>query len=313
MRFQASLALSTLLLFSPALGSAAAQEGPPVAAPKQAPVADARAADRAAVRKALDSFAKTFAARDAKTLAAHFTAEGEFQNVQGTTLRGRETMERAFAEFFAKTPEVKAEVQPESMRFLSADSAIDEGLVIVQRGAAEPATQARYTALVVREDGAWRLAMLKESPIAEGPSIADLGWLIGQWKSVSGEGAEIQTTYAWDAGQKFIHARFTVKEAGLGMTLSGTQVIGLDPATGLVHSWTFEDNGGIGEADWHRDGDHWVLDAAGTLADGRTIMLTNVLRRVNHDTITWQSVNRTLGDIELADLAPIKVTRMKSP
>ena len=263
-----------------------------------------------AIRQAFDSFAKAFEARDAKLLGAHFTTEGEFQNVKGAQLRGREALEQAFTQFFSQTPEVKAQVHSESLRFLSADSAIDEGTVTVQRGPAEPATNARYRALVVREGGVWRLAMMSESPAGEEPSIASLDWLIGQWKSTSGGGAEIQTTYAWEPGKKFIRVQFTLTEKELA--LSGTQMIGLDPATGLIHSWTFEANGGIGEADWSRDGDHWVLDAAGTLADGTTLRETNVLRRINEETFTWQSIDRLLNDEELADLAPVKVTRMKT-
>jgi CheY-like chemotaxis protein len=48
-----------------------------------------------------------------------------------------------------------------------------------------------------------------------------------------------------------------------------------------------------------------------TLPDGRTIKQTNVLRRINDDTVTWQSVDRVLGDDEIPDLAPVKVTRVK--
>ena len=110
--------------------------------------------------------------------------------------------------------------------------------------------------------------------------------------------------------KKFIHVQFTSKATD--RVLSGSQVIGLDPATGMIHSWTFEHNGGIGEADWMRDGDHWVLDAAGTLADGRALTETNVLRRVNNDTFTWQSINRSLDDVELPDSAPVKVERIKT-
>lgn len=306
MRIGACLVFCTILL----AGAGRIATGGESKAKQPSAAPDARAEDRAAIRKAIDSFAKVFAARDAKALAAHFTAEGEFQNVQGVKLRGREALERAFAEFFSKTPEVTAEVRSESLRFLSTGSAIDEGSVTVQRGPANPATKARYTALVVQEGGSWLLASLSESPAEDQPSIADLGWLVGKWESAGAGGAEIETAYAWDPGKKFIYMRFTRKETDLA--LSGTQVIGLDPATGIIHSWTFETSGGIGEADWSRDGDHWVLDAAGTLADGRTLTETNVLRRVNDDTFTWQSVNRTLGDAELEDLPPTKITRIKT-
>lgn len=310
MRITACVVLGIVLFSIANSGLCAAQEGKQVPAQQHSDPAGARTDDRTAIGETLNSFVKTFAARDAKALAGHFTAEGEFQNVQGMKLRGREALEGAFAAFFSQTPDLKAEIARQSLRFLSNDSAVDEGLVTVRRGPVEPATTARYTALVVREDGVWRLAMLSESPTTNEPSIEDLGWLIGQWKSAGGEGAEIQTTYSWEPGKKFIRMQFAIKESALA--LGGTQIIGLDPATGMIHSWTFEANGGVGEADWHRDGDHWVLDAAGTLADGSSLVETNVLRRVNEDTFTWQSINRLLNDAELADLAPVKVTRVKT-
>ena len=293
-----------------AVGEARPNVGTEPRAPQLPAAPDARTEDRAAIRDAMASFAKAFEDRDAKALAAHWTAEGEYQHAEGTQLRGRKALEQSFAEFFSKTPEVKAEVHPQALRFLSSVSAIDEGTVTIRRGPANPATKANYTALFVRESEGWRLAMLSESPAEDKASIEDLGWLIGQWKSTPAGGAEIQTTYSWAAGKKFIHVQFTIKEAEL--SFSGSQVIGLDPATGVIHSWTFEANGGIGEADWNRDGDHWVLDAAGTLPDGSSLIETNILRRVNDDTFTWQSINRTLDNAELADLAPVKVTRIKA-
>jgi uncharacterized protein (TIGR02246 family) len=278
--------------------------------PKIQPAAtDVHAKDRTAIRDAMTSFAKAFEARDAKKLAAHWTAEGEHQTVRGATVRGREALEQGFGEFFSATPEVLADVQPEALRFLSKDAAVEEGVVTVRKGSTAPAAKARYRALLVREEDRWRLASLSESP-DDSVSLGDLGWLVGEWKSTSGGGAEIRTTYTWDANRKFIHVQFSIKEAD--RTLSGKQVIGVDPATGMIHSWTFEANGGVGEADWSRDGDHWVLDAVGTLPDGTTLRQTNILSRVNADTFTWQSTERTLDDSELADLAPVKVTRLKA-
>jgi uncharacterized protein (TIGR02246 family) len=269
---------------------------------------DARSEDRAAIRAALDSFVKAFESRDAKALAAHWTAGGEYHPLEGARVRGREPLEKGFTAFFARTPEVKAKIHHEALRFLSNDTAIAEGSVNVQRGSLEPTTNARFSALVVREGGHWLVAQLSESP-GDAESIQDLAWLVGEWKSKDKQGAEIQTTYSWHPNKKFLQAQFTIKEKGL--TLSGSQVIGVDPATGAVHSWTFEADGGVGKADWSRDGDHWLVDASGTLTDGRTLTETNILRHVNDDTFTWQSVDRHIGDETLPDLAPVKVTRVK--
>ena len=273
-------------------------------------VTDARAADRTAIRAAMDSFAKAFESRDAKALAAIWAEEGEYENEEGVSVRGRENLEKSFAAIFAMTPELTASVKPRSVRFLSRDSAIEEGLVTIRRGPTAAPTTAGYSALFVREDGKWALTQLHEVPDEEPTTVADLAWIVGEWKSVTGSGAEIQTTYSMSQSKKFINVRFSIKENEY--SLSGSQVIGVDPATGQLHTWTFESDGGIGSADWNRDGDHWVLSASGTLANGTTITETNVVRRINDETFTWQSINRMLGDVPLPDLAPVKITRVKS-
>lgn len=122
-----------------------------------APAADSRAADRKAVRAAMESFVKAFEARDAEALAGHWTTEGEYQNDNGAVIQGRDALVRAFGELFARTPEVKADVRPQSLRFLSSDLAFEEGVARIRRGATAPIEAARYQALFAREDGAWRL------------------------------------------------------------------------------------------------------------------------------------------------------------
>lgn len=252
----------------------------------------------------MDAFNK----RDAQALASRWTAVGEYENTQGVNLRGREALAAAFAEFFAASPDVVAQVSASSTRTVAQGAAIQEGDVTVRRGPVEPVTRARFTAIYVNEGGQWLLASLREEPINE-MSIEDLEWLIGEWKSSGGEGVEVHTIYAWDKARKFVHARFSRVEPGL--ELSGQQIIGVDPATGGIRSWTFTSDGGVGEADWNHDGDHWVLDAVGTLPDGRELSETNILRRVNDSAITWQSVERRLDETPLDDLAPMKVTRVK--
>ena len=74
-------------------------------------------------------------------------------------------------------------------------------------------------------------------------------------------------------------------------------------------SWTFESGGGFGEATWNRDGDRWLAAATGTLPDGRALSATNILTRVNRDTIRWASVDRTIGSEILPDGEEITLVR----
>lgn len=306
MKFRRLVALTlpaTLLMFA-GIDSTFAQVGRTHAG------ANDRAEDRAAIRAAMDSFARAFEARDAKALAAHWTDEGEYQSDEAAPIKGREKLAAAFAPLFAAHPKVKATNQAESLRFVSRDGAIEEGIVTINRGSSEPASKARYTALFAREDGRWKLAQLTEVAIEE-TTLDELAWLVGEWKSKE-QDTEVATTYAWEGeNKKFLRVKFSIKEKD-GRTLGGSQFLGVDPASGEIRTWTFEAAGGIGEGVWVRDGDHWTVEAAGTTADGRSMTATNVLRRINDDLFTWQSISRKLDDQEIGDLAPVKVTRVKA-
>ena len=274
----------------------------------QEAAADPHQKDRDAIASFMQSFVKSFESRDAKQLAAHWTTEGEFENAFGVVVQGQSALEGAFAESFAKTPEASAKLQQESLRFLSKDSAIQEGTVSIRRGPTQPSTEANYSASLIREDGKWLLTQMTESPFDE-VSMENLEWLIGEWKGSSGQEAELLISYAWEPNKKFIRVKLSRTEKDLVIT--GTQVIGINPATGQLHSWIFEADGGIVEAVWSRDGDSWVLSASGTLADGQTILETNVFRRIDDDTITYQSIGRVVDDVQRADLPPMRVTRVK--
>ncbi len=137
-----------------------------------------------------------------------------------------------------------------------------------------------------------------------------MDWLIGRWEAKS-DAVDVRTTYEWDEGRNFIRAHFTIKEKDKDAALSGTQLIGKDPRTGLLHSWLFESDGGFGEAVWNWDGKQWRLDAAGVEADGGETSATNLLTPLDKDSFTWHSIDRKSGDEDLPDIAPVKVTRAK--
>jgi uncharacterized protein (TIGR02246 family) len=267
-----------------------------------------RPADRAAIAAAMQEFVQTFERGDAKSLANFWTEEGEFVGGDGTSVRGRAALAKAYAGFFAKNPKAKVEVDRDSVRFLSRDTAVEEGHFKMRKDKAEAPVSARYSALHVREGGKWLLALLRDWP-DEGDSLRDLDWLIGSWEAKR-DGIEIHTTYEWDENKAFIRVRFSIREEG--HTLTGTEMIGKDPSTGRLRSWIFGGHGGFGHAVWSRDGQRWLQEAEGVHADGSTLRATNILTRLGNDAFTWQAVHRAERDEELPDLPPVKVTRVKS-
>jgi hypothetical protein len=152
------------------------------------------------------------------------------------------------------------------------------------------------------------MAIVREWP-GEGMSVRDLDWLVGTWQTKR-DGMEVLSTYAWDKNKKFLTMNFTIKEKD--RTHSGKQFIAMDESTGLLRSWTFEDHGGFGEAVWVHEGKKWVIDSSGVLPGGAMVSATNIMTPVDEDTFLWQSVERTLNDEPLPDVAPVKVSRVKS-
>ncbi|HEY2909863.1 MAG TPA: nuclear transport factor 2 family protein [Gemmataceae bacterium] len=278
------------------------------AATAAAPGAPAdRKGDRAAVREAIDSFIAAFQKGDGKAVAAHWTAEGEYQDDDGATFRGHAALEKAYGEFFTKSPNNSLGVEVDEMRFPSKDTAVVEGHFKLRKAKGSEPIVTRCSFLYTREDGKWLIAIAREWP-GDGLTLLDLEWLIGTWEVKRG-GTVVTTHYEWTVNKSFIRCHFAI--ANGGKSDGGMQMIGKDPAAGTIRFWTFEDAGGVGESEATREGKKWLLAARGVTSDGRVLAATNIMTPVDADSFLWQSVNRTLNDEPLPDEAPVKVIRVK--
>jgi uncharacterized protein (TIGR02246 family) len=268
-----------------------------------------RQADKHAIRKLAHEFSQAFEKGDAKAIAALYTPQCEYDDENsGEMFRGREGIEQAFADLFKKRPRSKILVESDSIRFLGRDTALDEGFVRLQPGSSELPLSSRYSSLCVREDGQWKIALVREWGAAQ-DKLEDLDWLLGNWVAKTKD-REVQMSFRWNENKTMILNQFTTKEGGR-VTLSGTQRIGLDPQTGQIRSWTSDENGGRGQALWIRDGKSWLLDAIGSLADGTETSAVNILTRIDNDHFIWRSADRRISGEEQPATDPIKVVRTK--
>ncbi len=289
-------------------GTAEPPAARPVAAPpKVAPVGE-RKPDQDALREAIGSFAEAFEKGDAKAVAAHWTANGEYIADDGTTIRGRAELEKDYADAFGKGNRQTLEVEVESVRFPSRDNAVVEGHFKLRRAKTGEFVASRCSFLFAREDGKWLIAIARESP-GDGLTVRDLEWLIGTWEAKR-EGTVVSTKYEWTTNKTFVRCNISIAQDG--KTLTGMQMIGKMPSTGGLHAWTFEDSGGIGDADITRDGKKWMFAARGSTADGRVLTATNIMTPVDADSFLWHAVERTLDGEPVPDQSPIKVNRVKA-
>src|SRR5262245_17332458 len=266
-------------------------------APGRADEGRDNATDKAALAKRGEQFVEAFHNGDARGLAALWVPDGDYTPQTGRALKGREAIEEAFNDFFDEHKGLKLRVNSDSLRFLTPDVAVEDGTTEVIPPDGGPPSRARYTIVHVKKDGGWLLGSVRDAAFAPATNYEDLRgleWAVGEWadeKSDSGEVARV--SFAWAENQNFLVSEYATAFKNLTLA-GGTQWIGWDPLGKRIRSWTFDSDGGFGEGAWTRDGDRWTIKTTSVLRDGKKVSATNVVTRVDADTITWQSTDRTV-------------------
>ena len=266
----------------------------------------ARDTDGEAILQSARDYTAAFEKGDAKALAALWTEQGEYESDDGTILRGRSAIEAEMAAHFKDHPSEKMEIKVDNIRFLSRDAAVEEGLTITSSKDMWPSS-AFYRALLVHEDGKWRLAFSQEWGTAEN-RMADLDWLVGTWQSQK-KGQELTVSFARDKDLPFLVGEFKSTVDGKSVPL-GTMRIGIDAATGQFHSWHFDPDGGYGHGAWLMERNHWIVDSRGQRGDGTPTAAVNLLSRLGRDEVGWRSIDRMLGDQPQPDSPLIRLKRV---
>lgn len=259
------------------------------------------------IRKSARDFTKAFEAGDAKALAQLFAKNADYADDAGVVLKGREQIEKAYAEQFKDKNKSRMDLKVEHVTFPSPDVALEEGTIIVHPDGPDLPTTSHYSVLHVKEDGQWKAAKVREWRASKN-SLDELQWLIGTWRAKNEKG-ELQLEFKPNAKGTFLVCQFKIVQ-GEKTTSSGTQIIGEDRSTGRIRSWTFYDEGGHSESVWFHDGDRWMLETRGVVPQGATTTSLNILARVHSNEFSWRSVERTVGDEPLPDLRRVQVLRV---
>lgn len=265
----------------------------------------------AAIRQADVAYAQAFNHHDAKALANSWSPDAVYLNrVTGAEVVGRTAIGEQFAAYFKEQPEVKLEMSVESIQFVSPNVAVEHGTARVLLPKAEP-EEIEYSAVYVRRDGQWLLDRVTDKAREMIPShyeqLKALEWMFGRWIDKD-ENVKIETECNWAKNRNFLTRSFTVEAEGR-ISMSGMQVIGWDPAAKAIRSWTFDSDGGFAEATWTRKGDRWFISNKGILADGRKASMVNVIKPLDENSFTWQTVERMAGDELLPNISEVVVVR----
>lgn len=268
-------------------------------------------AAEAAILKHAQAFVDAFAKADAKALAAFWTPDGDYVDQTGRRLKGRDEIEKAFAEMFSQNNGLTLRVDVDSIRMVTPDVAVEDGVTSVIPADGSPPSRTRYSIVHVKKDGEWSLESVREAayaPPSQYEHLRAVEWLIGDWVDEAESGEMARVSLDWTDNQNFILGSFTSSINDIAVA-GGTQWIGWDASRNQIRSWTFESSGGFGEGTWSPDGDKVVIKSTSVLQDGGKLAATQTITRIDADTLTWQSTNRTLNGASLPDIAPIRMTR----
>jgi len=283
----------------------------PAAVANATPAADNRVEDEKAIRDVAEAFIKTYNAKDAKSLAALFVANGEIVDVEGESFQGQDAIEQVFSRIFQLHPKSKIQVSIHSIRLLSPFVAMEDGTSTVTDETDQEIEHNCYTVVHVKHDGKWQMASARDLPdeaaLAD-KEIQQLKLLIGDWVDES-PNALVLTSYHWSDTHDYILSEFVV-QVGNRPVMTGTQRIGWDPQAKKLHSWVFDSEGGFAEGVWTRKGNQWIVKMTGITADGKTASSTNITTWVSKDRLMWQSRDRIIGDEIMPDIKETPIVRV---
>jgi uncharacterized protein (TIGR02246 family) len=273
---------------------------------------DPQPEDLAAIRESSQAFVAAFDKADAKAIAALWTEDGDYTDDSGRTFTGRAAIEKEYAAFFAAHPGVKLKLVVDSLKRIGENTVIEDGRAALDPAPPGPPAIGKYMAIHVRAADKWLMATVRDTRV-EAPSayrrMQDLEWLIGKWTAEE-HGAKTESVCRWVANKSFVERTFTTVQPG-GATTSGVQLIGCNPETGQMQSWTFNSDGGHAVGVWTPHGSGWTAETRGVTGDGAITTALNRLTKLDESAYSWQSALRTLGGQPLADTGEVVLRRAR--
>jgi uncharacterized protein (TIGR02246 family) len=271
--------------------------------------------DRQAVGQVTQAFVKAFNAGSAEKVAALFVGEGELVDDAGTTHKGTAAIQDIFARFFEKFPGATSTMTADSLRVVTPSLAIEQGQRIVSAKGNQPAAASRYTLVLIKERGDWRIASAHEVDdddlLSPHQRLMPLAWLVGDWVD-EGSDAVVQISCKWSEDKNYLLVDFNAKVRGKP-ALKTSQRIGWDPLTGKIKSWVFDSDGGHGEALWTEVENRWVLKSTAVLPDGQTGSATIVLEPRDKNSYLMKGFDRIRGKAAEPDFEVTIVRRPPRP
>ncbi len=268
------------------------------------------ASDKDAIRQTATAFEAAYNSRDAASIAALWTVDGEYVDDGGQSFKGRKAIQDEYEKMFADSKDERIRILIDSLTMDSENAATEKGRAILEPALSGAPAYGSYTAVHSKVNGKWLMSKVVDTRV-ELPSsysnIADLEWLIGTWEAEH-YGSKTVSVCSWVANKSFVQRAYTTTRPDLTIS-TGVQMIGFNPQGGHLQSWNFSPDGGYAVGAWWPRENGWRADMTGTTVDGQSSTATVLLTRLDDNAYAWQSTNRSLNGKSLGDTDEIVLKR----
>jgi uncharacterized protein (TIGR02246 family) len=268
-------------------------------------------ADQEAIRQRMELYLAAFNQNDAAAVAKFWSTDClSVAEDSGNRIAGCEALRQHFKKFFEDTPTARLSGEITELKLVRPDVALIEGRTTLFVADDEPVAST-YSALLVKEGDEWFISNSRERdvpPQSSRAALRELEWLIGTWQDQSDE-AQVRTTVRWSPNEAFLIRSFTVQDPDAG-SLEGTQVIGWDPLNRQIRTWTFNSDGSFGQGTVSKHDDDWLLKMTQVLSDGQLAAATQVITRVDQNTMTVQVIGKTVNGEPVPASTAVTVVRL---
>lgn len=269
--------------------------------------------DQLAIRNLIESYVDSFNKRDPEAMASYWAEDGDYIDMSGKTVIGREAIKAEYQKFFATAPEPSVTISLTGLHFVDATTVIEDGVREVTLAPSLPKRIVRYTAVHTKQDGKWVLHSVRDAVAFERTNyelLQGLEWMVGNWVDQADEGKLIESNYRWSEDRNFLIGTFTTT-LGPEVLMSATQWIGWDAPNQQIRSWLFDSKGGFAEGTWSKDGDNWLIKSTNHLSNGSIAEQTHVISNPDPNTIQWESTDRKLDGEPLPNTKAVTVIRQE--
>jgi uncharacterized protein (TIGR02246 family) len=252
-----------------------------------------------AAKKLMDAFNQG----NASQVVDMFLPDAELIDEAGNVHLGKEEISALVKAFFEQYPGVQTASELESIRLIAGLALVDGSRTMADKEG-KSFSLVRFASVWKKTDAGYKVVSMRDiaEPVLPTPqeALGQLAWIVGTWVNQGSDG-KVEMDYRFSEDGNFIVGDLSVVAPDGRNVMKSVQRIGWDASEGTFRSWTFDSDGGWGEAVWLATEGGWTLQSQAVTPQGIKGSATITITSENEDRFVLLGTNRNSGGVADVD------------